>query len=355
MQRQDSFGPRLSHIPLARTYTSPTESTHILVTQLILQLLPSPNFSLLVYLLAFFSQAALVREENGVGVSDLSRMFGGRLFGGESSHDIPEGSNIIHKRKDGETMMNWFLRRWGLISDGLFEVVEDAKMGLFHRPLARRDSFGKDILPSWLPGVGGDLDPKRCSPSSYDSNMTNSRHDLSRSLSFMVKQPCDDDVHPLPQIQLDDMPMQSTPISRFKHQGGLHSRPGSRTSRNRESGGPRYSCGGILQTHLGIAGIWAPTTDAVPDETLDITQLPSRVDNISISSTAAGKFTFLSPTQIVDAVGSYSRRTFAGYIHAHAVRSDFFCCSSAFEGCAASGWSPWLSKSRDTNHACNPI
>ncbi|KJA19164.1 hypothetical protein HYPSUDRAFT_89487 [Hypholoma sublateritium FD-334 SS-4] len=263
MQRQDSFGPRLSHIPLARTYTSPTESTHILVAQLILQLLPSPNFSLLVYLLAFFSQAALVREENGVGVSDLSRMFGGRLFGGEASRDISEGSNITQRRKDGETMMNWFLRRWGPISDGLFEVVEDAKMGLFHRPLARRDSFGKDILPSWLPGVGGNLDPKRCSLSS-DSHIANSVHDLSRSSSFILEKPCDDDVHP--QIQSDDIPLQSTPTSRFKHQSSLPSLP---DSRHRES------------------GVWAPTTDAVPDETLDITQLPLREDHISILSNAA--------------------------------------------------------------------
>lgn len=59
----NSFGRRISHIPLARTYANPTESTHILVVQLLLQLLPSPNFSLLIYLLAFFIPATALALE----------------------------------------------------------------------------------------------------------------------------------------------------------------------------------------------------------------------------------------------------------------------------------------------------
>uniref|UniRef100_A0A8H8CQH4 Rho-GAP domain-containing protein n=1 Tax=Psilocybe cubensis TaxID=181762 RepID=A0A8H8CQH4_PSICU len=154
-----------STVPLARTYTSPTESTHILVAQLLLQLLPSPNFSLIIYLLAFFSQVALVKEENGVGVEDLSRMFGGRIFGGGSvatstlqsigeSKSAEDVFNTTQTRREGEAMMSWFLRRWGPISEGLFDVVDDAKMGLFKRTMARKDSLGHDILTSWLTDTG---------------------------------------------------------------------------------------------------------------------------------------------------------------------------------------------------------
>ncbi|KAF4615830.1 hypothetical protein D9613_012439 [Agrocybe pediades] len=162
-------------IPLARTYTTPAESAlEITLAQLLLHLLPSPNFSLILYLLAFFSQVALVRE-NGVGVEDPARMFGGRIFGGSAvplgasqrgssmrkraqTHACPlpvpgpdgtskEDYDSTDDEEDGgETMIMWFLRRWGPISETLFDVVEDAKMGLFRRPAVRRDSFGRDVL-----------------------------------------------------------------------------------------------------------------------------------------------------------------------------------------------------------------
>ncbi|KAF5311856.1 hypothetical protein D9619_002312 [Psilocybe cf. subviscida] len=155
-----SFAPRLSSIPLARTYTSPEDASRIATAQLLLHLLPSPHFSLLVYLLAFFSQVALVREENGVGVADLARMYGARIFGGDSfpakNTDSAHVSQGRTHTGDGETMMRWFLRRWGPLSDGLFDALEDASMGLFRRTHARRDSFGKDILSSWSSINGSD-------------------------------------------------------------------------------------------------------------------------------------------------------------------------------------------------------
>ena len=64
---------------MAWTYTSPFESNHILVAQLLLYLLPSPIFSPSLS----FSQVTLVYQENEVDVSDLSKMFGRRLFGSE--------------------------------------------------------------------------------------------------------------------------------------------------------------------------------------------------------------------------------------------------------------------------------
>lgn len=228
MQRQDSFGPRISHIPLARTYTNPTESTHILVAQLLLHLLPSPNFSLLVYLLAFFSQAALVREENGVGVADLSRMFGGRIFGGGSVTEFPGGANsndtnhavinTTQTRRTGETMMNWFLRRWGPLSEGLFDVVDDAKMGIFHRTVARRDSLGKDILPSWptsdSASSANESVSRSLSPESEEPNPV--RQGGGNTLESRRGDSYFDQRTPLPRIHLEGVPLHSTPNAATK-------------------------------------------------------------------------------------------------------------------------------------------
>ena len=128
--------PRISSVSLSRTHTNPMESSRILIAQLVLHLLPSPHFSLLVYILAFFSQVAMVHEENGVGMGDLSRMFGGRIFGGGQSRRRKLSAEIAREdphqpRMEGEVMMLWFLRRWSMISEGLFDVIEDAKMGVF--------------------------------------------------------------------------------------------------------------------------------------------------------------------------------------------------------------------------------
>ena len=130
------FRRRISSVSLSRTHTDPTESTRILIAQLVLHLLPSPHFSLLVYILAFFSQVAMVHEENGVGTEDLARMFGGRIFGGGQSRRRKLSAEIAvedphQPRMEGEIMMSWFLRRWSSISEGLFDVVEDAKKGVF--------------------------------------------------------------------------------------------------------------------------------------------------------------------------------------------------------------------------------
>ena len=161
----------ISSVPLSRTYTNPTESTHILVAQLVLHLLPSPHFSLLVYVLAFFSQVALVHEENGVGIEDLARMFGGQIFGGGQSRRRKISAEIAiadphEPRMEGEVMMCWFLRRWGPLSEGLFDVIEDAKMGVFQgqqdklRSLQKRrsvsipfeDSLGYSEIPNHSSG-----------------------------------------------------------------------------------------------------------------------------------------------------------------------------------------------------------
>lgn len=155
------YPTRLSSIPLARSYTPPSETTYILVAQRLLHLLPSPNFSLLIYLLAFFSQVALVREENGVGVEDLSRMFGARIFG-YGQHVMPSpkydpvsvlespSSTTMVKGKEkqrngqGEVMMVWFLRRWGPISESLFDIIDDTQIRDQNRIRIQEDGIRKD-------------------------------------------------------------------------------------------------------------------------------------------------------------------------------------------------------------------
>ena len=88
-------------------------------------------------------------------------MFGGRIFGGGTSSLSSSDSgnatsssmddtvfNTTQTRRNGEVMMAWFLRRWAPLSEGLFDVVDDAQMGIFRRPVVRRDSLGMDILSS---------------------------------------------------------------------------------------------------------------------------------------------------------------------------------------------------------------
>ena len=40
------------------------------------------------------------------------------------------------------------MRRWAPLSEGSLDVVNDAQMSIFRRPVVRRDSLGKDILSS---------------------------------------------------------------------------------------------------------------------------------------------------------------------------------------------------------------
>jgi len=104
-----------------------SEATRISIVQHLLCLLPSPNFSLFVYLLAFFSHVVMMRDANGVDVQELGRLFGKCVFGGESASSRSSPSRdfgpAMKERKNGQMMMCWFLRRWGPISSGLFDVV----------------------------------------------------------------------------------------------------------------------------------------------------------------------------------------------------------------------------------------
>ena len=111
----------------SRPEEPPSEATRISIVQHLLCLLPSPNFSLFVYLLAFFSHVVMMRDVNGVDIQELGRLFGKCVFGGESASSRSSPSrdygSAMKERKNGQRMMRWFLRRWGPISSGLFDVV----------------------------------------------------------------------------------------------------------------------------------------------------------------------------------------------------------------------------------------
>ncbi|KAF9473507.1 hypothetical protein BDN70DRAFT_885760 [Pholiota conissans] len=306
MLRQDSFGPRVSHIPLARTYTSPEESTRIIAAQLVLHLMPSANFSLLVYLLAFFSQAALVQEENGVGVGDLARMFGGKIFGGDSVASSSSSSSVAldghlptrrggggdvgeydatQTKRTGETMMAWFLRRWGPLSETLFDVLDDARMGIFRRVLVRRDSFGRDVLGQ--PYGGASSGEEDATP--RDSEGSGTESGSGDGEGYLTPQPKSrgvnekawirnngggggesiDEKTPVPRIHLDGVPLHSTPRASVKGKG-------------RETAiSDREDDDGFV--------VLPPKFSDEANETLDISHLPTRLceDAKSLSSTVA--------------------------------------------------------------------
>ncbi|KDQ63901.1 hypothetical protein JAAARDRAFT_212403 [Jaapia argillacea MUCL 33604] len=101
------------------------EAAQINIARIILQLLPTEHFSLLVYLLSFFTQIPLC-PENGVLEEDIGRIFGFKLLGGGVGSsgvrgDVPYGGADREKAKwRGEMAMVWLLTRWHWVSDGLF-------------------------------------------------------------------------------------------------------------------------------------------------------------------------------------------------------------------------------------------
>ena len=93
-------------------------------------------------------------------------MFGGRICG--SANTVPASNstsgnttsgdtddtifnNTLTKR-EGEAMMAWFLRRWAPLPKGLFDVIDDAKMGIVRRPpdgtVSERTSLSPDLWPT---------------------------------------------------------------------------------------------------------------------------------------------------------------------------------------------------------------
>ena len=85
----------------------------------------SPTITPLVYILASFSQVAMVHEEN----RKISRVCSDD---GYLEVDNPDNENLLLKSLWKILISReWKGRRWSSISEGLLDVVEDAKMGVF--------------------------------------------------------------------------------------------------------------------------------------------------------------------------------------------------------------------------------
>ncbi|KAI0061798.1 hypothetical protein BV25DRAFT_705042 [Artomyces pyxidatus] len=82
------------------------EGTQIAIAQDLIRLLPTHNYSLLVYLCAFFTQVPLC-PDNGITFEDIGRIFGYALLGGS--------------RSASRHVMVWLLTRWHRISEGLLD------------------------------------------------------------------------------------------------------------------------------------------------------------------------------------------------------------------------------------------
>ncbi|KAF9456968.1 hypothetical protein BDZ94DRAFT_1326591 [Collybia nuda] len=104
------------------------EGRHVQVARILLRLLPSPNFAMLIYLLAFLRQV-MRSANNGTdsAVKDTIR-------GYEEYHTDEAAARAVGKvfgksifsceddGKRGEDMMTWFLLRWDQVCHGLFDV-----------------------------------------------------------------------------------------------------------------------------------------------------------------------------------------------------------------------------------------
>ncbi|KAK7032157.1 hypothetical protein VNI00_013331 [Paramarasmius palmivorus] len=114
-----------------------TPST-IRITQLLLRLLPSPNLSLFIYLMAFICQTVAVqtthKSTNHILVSRitndadknqeivrLGRTFGPWIFGGSGSSLRSDALVDADMDEKAVVMVSWFIRNWGEVIHGFFD------------------------------------------------------------------------------------------------------------------------------------------------------------------------------------------------------------------------------------------
>jgi sulfur relay (sulfurtransferase) DsrC/TusE family protein len=81
------------------------EKPHIAIAVILFKLLPSAHFSLLVYLLGFFTELPIC-PDNGMTLEETTKKFAEKMMGGS--------------KVDSRKVMMWLLTRWPRILDGLF-------------------------------------------------------------------------------------------------------------------------------------------------------------------------------------------------------------------------------------------
>ena len=117
------------------------EKQEILICKQLFRLLPRASLSLLVYLCGFFTQLPL-SIQNQLSIEDIARLFAAPLLLGKPYSSgrrdsfvtspttcsgsgfgfVPvTGSVWAEKKEEAGRMLEWILRRWTQISDGLFE------------------------------------------------------------------------------------------------------------------------------------------------------------------------------------------------------------------------------------------
>ncbi|KAJ2917698.1 hypothetical protein MD484_g2742, partial [Candolleomyces efflorescens] len=178
------------------------ELDRIRAAQLVLHLLPSPNFDLLIYLLAFFSQVVLVEKENGLGVVDLARMFGEYLFG-NGAVDIGDSGRRAKRRGSvglsvssaselgrGPRMMCWLLKRWGRLSRHLFDIPrlldQTVQNPEIRPPSSPKISFALDSVNGPHLPFEGSSHPKAPATdvNDFDDALTQSFSDMSSTYTY---------------------------------------------------------------------------------------------------------------------------------------------------------------------------
>ena len=117
--------------------TKTSEETRIMAAQILLQLLPPPHFSLLVYLLAFLGQLPLF-PDNRLNVDSISIIFGpaicaprGRGISGLGPAPVGRGSDASEAERisalvdDSQVVLSWLLRNWPKISEKVLDAPRE--------------------------------------------------------------------------------------------------------------------------------------------------------------------------------------------------------------------------------------
>ncbi|KDE06906.1 hypothetical protein MVLG_02794 [Microbotryum lychnidis-dioicae p1A1 Lamole] len=123
----------------ACVYSTNSIKVRVTSAQVILRLLPTPNFSLLVYMVAFLSQIPLF-PENRLSRESVSHIVGAMLMsprdpspqsqsrGSKLLAHITGPTDTIYSSANGkraEEALLWLLKHWSLVADGLLEPEFD--------------------------------------------------------------------------------------------------------------------------------------------------------------------------------------------------------------------------------------